>query len=249
MNSFKAFFKQRGLYLVCLTLLLVATVTGVLAIRSVVRNVADLTESRQKALEEDAAWNQPDTIVTNPAEDVPVQTPAPASQPSAQPSESSAPSSSQQPSGEASADGADSGASAASSAVLSVSPADAEPILAFSGSELVYNETLGDWRTHNGADYAAEEGEDIHAVALGTVLSVGDDPLWGKVAVVKSGDGSIWRYCGLDKTSVQEGQTVTRGQVLGTLGIIPSEREGQPHLHLECTDETGDYLDPESMIQ
>lgn len=247
MNSFKAFFKQRGLYLVCLALLLVATVTGVLAIRSVVRNVADLTESRKKALEEDAAWNQPDTIVTNPAEDVPVQTPAPTSQPSAQPSESSASSSSQQHSGEASADGDDSGTSAASSAVLSTSPADSEPIQGFSGSELVYNETLGDWRTHNGADYAAETGDEVHAVALGTVLSVDTDPLWGTVAVVKSGDGSVWRYCGLDKAQVKEGDTVTRGQVLGTLGTIPSEN-GRTHLHLECLDETGAYLDPESMM-
>lgn len=248
MNSFKAFFKQRGLYLVCLALLLVATVTGVLAIRSVVRNVADLTESRRNALEEDAAWNQPDTIVTNPAEDVPVQTPVPTSQPSAPPSASSAPSSSQQPSGEASADGADSGASAASSAVLSTSPADAEPIRAFSGSELVYNETLGDWRTHNGADYAAQTGDEVHAVVLGTVLSVEDDPLWGTVAVVKSGDSSVWRYCGLDKTTVKAGDTVTRGQVLGTLGTIPSERDDQPHLHLECMDEMGTYLDPQSMM-
>lgn len=247
MNSFKAFFKQRGLYLVCLALLLVATVTGVLAIRSVVRNVADLTESRQKALEEDAAWNQPETIVTNPAEDVPVQTPVPTSQPSAQPSESSASSSSQQPSGEASAAGDDSGTSAASSAVWSTSPADSEPVQGFSGDELVYNETLGDWRTHNGADYAAETGEEVHAVVSGTVLSAAADPLWGTVAVVKSGDGCVWRYCGLEEAQVKEGDKVQRGQVLGTVGAIPSEN-GQPHLHLECMDETGAYLDPESMI-
>ena len=55
MNSFKSFFKQRGLYLICLALLLVATITGVLAIRSVVNNVADLTQSRKNALEEEPA--------------------------------------------------------------------------------------------------------------------------------------------------------------------------------------------------
>ena len=246
MNSFKAFFKQRGLYLVCLALLLVATITGVVAIRSVVRNVADLTESRQKALEEDAAWNQPDTSVTNPAEDVPVQTPVPSSQPSAQPSESPASSSAQQPSGTASADGADSGASAASSAALSVSPADAEPVQPFSGSELVLNETLGDWRTHNGADYAAAAGDNIHAVAAGTVAAIAEDPLWGTVVEVKAADGSLWRYCGLDEAGVKAEDEVQRGDVLGTLGTVPSETDAGTHLHLEYLDAEGSYQDPEA---
>lgn len=246
MNSFKAFFKQRGLYLVCLALLLVATITGVLAIRSVVRNVADLTESRQKALEEDAAWNQPDTIVTNPAEDVPVQTPVPTPQPSAQPSESPVSSSAQQPSGAASAAGDTSGASSVSSAALSVSPADAEPVRAFSGSELVYSETMGDWRTHNGADYAAEAGDTVHAVTAGTVVGTAEDPLWGTVVEIKDGDGNTWRYCGLDKAEVKAAEEVHRGDVLGTVGTIPSEREDDAHLHLEYLDENGTYQDPET---
>ena len=233
MNSFKAFFKQRGLYLICLALLLVATITGVLAIRSVVRNVADLTESRQNALEEDAQWNQPDTIVTNPAEDVPVQTPVPSPQVSAQPSESPASSSAQQPSGAVSAGGAASGDSSVSSAALPVSPADAEPIRAFSGDELVYSETLGDWRTHNGADYAADKGDKVHAVTAGTV------------AEVKTLDGGTWRYCGLDKADVKTGDEVHRGDVLGTVGTIPSEGEDASHLHLEYLDENGAYQDPE----
>lgn len=246
MNSFKAFFKQRGLYLVCLALLLVATITGVLAIRSVVRNVADLTESRKNALEEDAAWNQPDTIVTNPAEDVPVQTPVPSPQVSAQPSESPASSSAQQPSGAASAGGAASGDSSVSSAALPVSPADTEPIRAFSGDELVYNETLGDWRTHNGADYAAAKGDKVHAVAAGTVAAVTEDALWGTVAEVKTLDGGTWRYCGLDKAQVKTGDEVHQGDVLGTVGTIPSEGEEASHLHLEYRDENGAYQDPEA---
>lgn len=35
---------------------------------------------------------------------------------------------------------------------------------AFSGNTLVYNPTLGDWRTHNGTDYTAEQ---VTAVAAG----------------------------------------------------------------------------------
>ena len=39
MNSIKAFLKAKGLYLVCLALVFAATITGIAAIRSVVRGV------------------------------------------------------------------------------------------------------------------------------------------------------------------------------------------------------------------
>ena len=38
MNSFKAFLREKGLYLLCLALVLIATVTGVMAVQTVVRN-------------------------------------------------------------------------------------------------------------------------------------------------------------------------------------------------------------------
>ena len=48
MNSFKAFLREKGLYLLCLALVLIATVTGVMAVQTVVRNVKSLTDARQK---------------------------------------------------------------------------------------------------------------------------------------------------------------------------------------------------------
>lgn len=113
MNSFESIFKEKGLYLLCLALVLVATVTGVLAVSKVVHSVTELAGARQKALEEESAWNQPDTIVTNPAGDVPLATPAPTSAPSASPSPSSQPSSApQQPSAGSGAAGGSSGSAA-----------------------------------------------------------------------------------------------------------------------------------------
>ena len=52
-TNLKAFFKEKGLYLFCLALVLAATVTGVLAVRTVVRNVSDLTKTRQQTLQEE----------------------------------------------------------------------------------------------------------------------------------------------------------------------------------------------------
>ena len=109
----------------------------------------------------------------------------------------------------------------------------------------MYSETLGDWRNHNGADYAADKGDKVHAVTAGTVAYVTEAALWGTVAEVKTLDGGTWRYCGLDKADVKTGDEVHRGDVLGTVGTIPSEGEDASHLHLEYLDENGAYQDPE----
>lgn len=61
MNSIKAFLKAKGLYLVCLALVFAATITGIAAIRSVVRGVEDLTRIQKQALEEGTdVWDSPD---------------------------------------------------------------------------------------------------------------------------------------------------------------------------------------------
>ena len=72
MNSIKAFLKAKGLYLVCLALVFAATITGIAAIRSVVRGVEDLTRVQKQALEEGTdVWDSPDAAVNQPAQDVP----------------------------------------------------------------------------------------------------------------------------------------------------------------------------------
>ena len=90
MNSIKAFLKAKGLYLVCLALVFAATITGIAAIRSVVRGVEDLTRIQKQALEEGAdVWDSPDAAVNQPAQDVPVATAQPSPAPSAAGSASS----------------------------------------------------------------------------------------------------------------------------------------------------------------
>ena len=41
MNHIKQFFKEKGLYLFCLAMVFAATAAGILALRSIVGNVAD----------------------------------------------------------------------------------------------------------------------------------------------------------------------------------------------------------------
>ena len=158
MNSIKAFLKAKGLYLVCLALVFAATITGIAAIRSVVRGVEDLTRIQKQALEEGTdVWDSPDAAVNQPAQDVPVATAQPSPAPSAA---GSASSSLQQGAGQSGNASGGTGSSAASSAQQGTLPHagwNGKVSQAFSGNTLVYNPTLGDWRTHNGADYTAEQ--------------------------------------------------------------------------------------------
>ena len=70
-----------------------------------------------------------------------------------------------------------------------VDPLEGEVVTAFSMEELVYNATLGDWRTHDGVDIAAEAGTSVLAASSGTVISVEEDPLMGTTVVIEHDGG------------------------------------------------------------
>lgn len=257
MNSLKAFFKEKGLYLICLALVFAATVVGILAIRSVVNNVSDLTKSKQQAIEEgNKAWDAPDAIVNNPVTDLPEETPNPAQDAAATPQQdaaSSSGSSASSPSSGASSQPAavsgeagGSSASSAPSATLPTTPVAGEAGKAFSGDELVYSATLGDWRTHNGADYQSAAGTPVYAVKAGEVAAVYEDALWGGVVEVSTADGVLWRYCGVDAAAVKAGQSIAAGAKLGALATPPAESEDGDHLHVECSKD-GAYIDPATL--
>ena len=54
-----------------------ATAAGILALRTIVNNVADLTRIRKEALQNDTTWTQPDAAIDKPAQDVPKPTQPP----------------------------------------------------------------------------------------------------------------------------------------------------------------------------
>lgn len=125
MNSIKAFLKAKGLYLVCLALVFAATITGIAAIRSVVRGVEDLTRIQKQALEEGTdVWDSPDAAVNQPAQDVPVATAQPSPAPSAA---GSASSSLQQGAGQ-------SGSASGGTAALLLRPRSREPCRTLAGT-------------------------------------------------------------------------------------------------------------------
>lgn len=99
--------------------------------------------------------------------------------------------------------------------------------------KLVYNETLKQWRTHNGVDFEAVADSDVYSVADGTVSKVENTILEGVVVTVTHAEGYVSIYKGLDSASVESGDTVTKGSVIGKVGTMMCEHLQGTHLHLE----------------
>lgn len=129
-----------------------------------------------------------------------------------------------------------------------VKPLDGEVVQAFSGDELVYQQTFGDWRVHAGADYGATAGERVYAVFDGTVTEVTNDALWGACVTLALSDGRTAIYRGLaEDPKVKKDSSVKAGDVIGELAaVVPAETEQGAHLHLEILDADGRATDPEN---
>ncbi len=114
----------------------------------------------------------------------------------------------------------------------------------YSNGEMVESKTMGDWRVHNGVDFAGSAGNEVVAVADGKITKVYDDSFWGTVAEIDHGNGMTVRYCGLKNGScLPEGCEVKKYEKIGSLGHIPVEISDEDHLHVEVTVD-GEYVDP-----
>ena len=126
-----------------------------------------------------------------------------------------------------------------------VSPLSGEMVSAFSMDALQYNETLGDWRTHDGIDISAAAGTAVVAASGGTVLSVTDDDRLGTTVVLSHPDGYETTYASLEASvSVAEGDSVSAGEQIGTVGNTSlTESALGAHLHFSVTRD-GAPIDP-----
>lgn len=97
---------------------------------------------------------------------------------------------------------------------------------------------------HDGIDIAAPRGSNVIAAAPGRVILVKQSDLlagFGNYIEVDHGHGYVTRYSHLETTNVKWGQTVTAGQVIGTVG--KSGGAIAPHLHYEVLLK-GETVDP-----
>ena len=109
--------------------------------------------------------------------------------------------------------------------------------------ELVFDETMGDFRAHPAVDFKGSEGDKVVAVNDGLVLKVYKDSLYGQVVEIDHGGKLIAKYCGLKSVSVKKGSYVDIGNTIGTLGSVPAESALEGHLHFE-TEFDGKSVNP-----
>ena len=123
-----------------------------------------------------------------------------------------------------------------------VRPVSGEVIRGFSDQQ-VFWETLACWQTHPALDIEAASGEEVLCLRDGVVTACSRDVLWGWRVQVRQTDERVCEYAGLLLCQVVVGQSVTRGQTLGTLmDAIPAEKELGTHLHLTLL-ENGEAID------
>lgn len=96
-------------------------------------------------------------------------------------------------------------------------------------------------RFHTGVDLAADGGTPFAAFADGTVGVVGESTVLGNYLTVLHADGFETLYAHCDAISVTAGQTVSRGETLGTVGATGNATGA--HLHFELLSGSL-YLDP-----
>ena len=131
-----------------------------------------------------------------------------------------------------------------------VEPIKGEIIRDFAPDSLVYSETLKEWITHNGVDIKADKASEVVTVCDGKVSAIKNDPRYGLTIIIEHKDGYKTVYANLLSAEyVVEGEEVTTGQVIGTIGNSANfEIADDYHLHFEVTKD-GEYVDPLEVIK
>lgn len=82
---------------------------------------------------------------------------------------------------------------------------------------------------HSGLDIPAPVGQKVVAPANGTVVATGHYFFNGNTVMIDHGQGLISMFCHLSKITVEKGQKLQQGEILGLVG--KTGRVTGPHLH------------------
>lgn len=114
------------------------------------------------------------------------------------------------------------------------SPLAGEIYREFTMDDLVYFDSIGEWRVHKGVDIKPKDTLLIESAFAGTVESINASELTGTEIVIDHGNNIKTLYSNLVTASVKVGEQVQQGQAIGNIGKTASiEASDGAHLHFE----------------
>jgi len=109
----------------------------------------------------------------------------------------------------------------------------------YADTSLLYDNTTKMWCTHQGIDFACEEGKKVVAIYDGKIEKIENTMMYGTIVYLKISD-----YKGRSSNiNLKEGDTVKKGAVIGTVTSFLAEKADGVHLHLELTKD-GKLINP-----
>jgi len=97
-------------------------------------------------------------------------------------------------------------------------------------------------RLHAGEDFAASTGTDLVSMSTGIVDSAGFESGYGGLVKIRYWDGTVSYFAHMSSISVDAGENVEPGEVVGQSGN--TGHSTGPHLHLEIHPDGGEAVDP-----
>jgi len=126
-------------------------------------------------------------------------------------------------------------------------PLDNANVLREYSEDTVYNKTLNQWQAHTGVDFKCSPGDNVYSMGDGEVIKVYEDDMLGNSVVIKSSTYTAY-YSGLsDKISLEKGDAVRTGDVIGLAAVVPCEAMDETHVHISIKVD-GNYVDPLTLI-
>lgn len=110
-------------------------------------------------------------------------------------------------------------------------------------NSLIYHDST--YMQNSGSIYGGKDNFDIIAILDGEVVEVKEDKLLGKIIQLKHNDRIISVYQSLSEVTVQKGDTVKQGQVIGKSGTSNIQADLGSHLLFELII-NGSTVNPEA---
>lgn len=124
-----------------------------------------------------------------------------------------------------------------------------EIIKDYSGSSVVYNQTLGLYTGHKAIDFGASEGASVVCVYDGVVESITLSKVNGQTVTIDHGNGLKTVYNSIEtREDLLEGMSLKQGDVIGEVSTTnKTEYLDGAHLHFEVI-ENEEKIDPEKYL-